>query len=120
MSSKGKLSKSNIIMLVKTHLWKAAHWLAFLVLFLSTFSYHARLQSFTIRPIQAIAWDSDNPERLKVVLEIFRLKKQKELDFVRPAVYQPKAFTPETTTNTFIEHAICDCGDWSLLLAKRC
>ena len=119
MSSKEKLSKSNVTILAKIYLWKATCWLAFLVLFLSTFSYHARLQSFTIRPIQAIAWTSDDPDRLRVVLENFRLKKRKELDFVRPAVCPPKVFAPNITTDTFVEHAICDCGDWSLLLAKR-
>ena len=119
MSSNEKRSKSKLILLAKQYLLKTACRLAFLTLLLSTFSYHARLQNFTIRPIQAISWDVDNPDLLRVALEHFRMKKRKELDFVRPAVRLLKVFASRTATDMFIEHAICGCGHWSLLLAKR-
>ena len=86
MSPDGRRSKRNVIHLIIQSLHYAFSRVAYLLLFLATFSYHVRLQNFTIRPIAAIARHADNPERVKTALEHFKVKKQKELAFVRPAV----------------------------------
>ena len=86
MSSSQRWSIKRAAFVVKRKAKFIGTKLTSLVLLLATFSYHNRLQNVTIRPIKAIARQSNNPAQLKAALKHFKLKKQQELEFVRPAV----------------------------------
>ena len=61
-------------------------WLCMYLLLPFTFSYYARLHYYTIQPIKKIAANAEDPAALKDLLAVFKIKKKKDLRFVRIAV----------------------------------
>ena len=76
-----KLKKT---LLRKPNVW--LRWLCMCLLLPFTFSYYARLHYYTIQPIEKIAANAEDPAALKDLLAVFKIKKRKDLRFVRIAV----------------------------------